>query len=145
MGLSLDLRLARHGAAVVALGLLTGFAIGAFHSRNLGNAAHLTGLIGGYGLITLGLLWPRLNLSEKWSRWGAVVTVAAMYLNWLGLVAQDRFESNSKDIEMSSSFLGHLGGAILGLAAILSLISIAVVLAGLRGHRVNDVRPLGEK
>jgi (hydroxyamino)benzene mutase len=65
---SLDLRLARHGAVVLLLGMLTGFVIGRFHNRNLGNAAHLTGLIGGYGLIALSPLWPKLKLPRNWRR-----------------------------------------------------------------------------
>ncbi len=57
----IDLRLARHGVIVLLLGLLTGFVIGRFHSRPLGDAAHLTGLIGGFGLIALGMLWPKAH------------------------------------------------------------------------------------
>ena len=52
----IDLRLARHGAILLLLGMLTGFVIVNFHNQNLGNAAHLTGLIGGDGLIALALL-----------------------------------------------------------------------------------------
>jgi membrane associated rhomboid family serine protease len=58
MGAPIDLRLARHGAILLFLGMLTGFVITDFHNRSAGNAAHLTGLIGGYGLIAIGLLWP---------------------------------------------------------------------------------------
>lgn len=39
MRLPIDLRLARHGVIVLLLGMLTGFMIGSFHSRNLGNAS----------------------------------------------------------------------------------------------------------
>ena len=100
MHTSIDIRMARHGAILLLLGMLTGFVIGSFHSRSTGNAAHLTGLIGGYGLIALGLLWPKLNLSRAWSLAGARITVASMYLNWLvsfcrvdsaGIVLRDQF------------------------------------------------------
>jgi hydroxylaminobenzene mutase len=84
----IDLRLARHGAILLLLGMLTGFVIVKFHNRGAGNAAHLTGLIGGYGLIALGLLWPKLNLGRFWSGAGAWITAVSLYLNWLGLVVK---------------------------------------------------------
>jgi hydroxylaminobenzene mutase len=135
MGTPIDLRLARHGAILLFLGMLTGFVIVDFHNRNVGNAAHLTGLIGGYGLIALGLLWPRLNLG-RWSGAGAWITAASLYLNWLGLVLQGGFGSDPK--APSSPRLGstvlwdHVGGIILMMAVLLSLLSGLIVLIGLR-------------
>jgi len=61
MQTSIDLRLARHGVIVLLLGLLVGFAIPGFHNPHLGNVAHLIGLIGGFGTISLSLLWPKLS------------------------------------------------------------------------------------
>lgn len=125
MRLPLDLRIARHGAIVLLLGMLTGFFIGRFHSHNLGNAAHLTGLVGGYGLITIGLLWPRLDLGPAWSTAGAWVTIVSMYLNWAGLVLQDAFGG-------ARNPLAHSGPVVLVFAIVLSLMSVAITLVGLR-------------
>ncbi len=136
MRTSIDLRVARHGVIVVLLGMLTGFVIGRFHNRSLGNAAHLTGLIGGYGLIALGLLWPKLKLQPSWSNAGAWITVVSMYLNFIGVAIQGAFGSGPKAID--SPFLGspllwdRAGGIILAIAVILSLLSVIIVLAGLR-------------
>ena len=104
MGSPIDLRLARHGAILLLGGMLTGFVIGDFHNRGVGNAAHLTGLIGGYGLIALGLLWPKLNLGPFWSGAGAWITAASLYLNWLGLVLQGGLGSGRSQ---SSEFTAH--------------------------------------
>jgi (hydroxyamino)benzene mutase len=132
----IDLRFARHGAIVLLLGMLTGFVIGRFHNRSLGNAAHLTGIMGGYGLIALGLLWPKLNLQAAWSKAGAWLTVVSMYLNWLGVAIQGAFGSGAKTV--SSPLLGQpplwdrAGGAVLAVAVSLSVVSVVIVLAGLR-------------
>jgi hydroxylaminobenzene mutase len=135
MGAPIDLRVARHGAILLLLGMLTGFVIVNFHNRNVGNAAHLTGLIGGYGLIALGLLWPKLNLG-RWSGAGAWITAASLYLNWLGLVLQGGFGSGPKapsSPRMGSTVLwDHAGGIILTIAVLLSLLSGLIVLIGLR-------------
>ncbi len=125
MGLSLDLRIARHGVLVLLLGMLTGFFIPRFHSHALANAAHLTGLIGGYGLIAMGLLWPKLSLRGGWSVTGAWLTIVSMYLNWAGLVLQDAFGS-------AANLLKRSGPIVLVVAIVLSLASVAVILTGLR-------------
>jgi len=127
MHLPIDLRIARHGVIVLLLGMLTGFFIGKFHSHNLGNAAHLTGLIGGYGLITFGLLWPRLNLRPAWSTAGVWITIVSIYLNWAGLVLQDAFGKTGSSLTRSGPFL-------LVAAIVLSLGSVAIILAGLRAN-----------
>ncbi len=129
MCLSVDFRIARHGAIVLLLGMLTGFFIGRFHNHSIGNAAHLTGLLGGYGLITLGLLWPRLNLRPEWSTAGAWITIVSMYLNWGGLILQDAFAR-------SGDPLARCGPTALVIAIVLSLLSIAITLAGLTGPAV---------
>ena len=123
--LPLDLRIARHGVIVLLLGMLTGFFIGRFHSHTLGNAAHLTGLLGGYGLIAIGLLWPRLNLGRSWSAAGAWITIVSMYLNWAGLVLQDAFGK-------AAGPLAHSGPLVLAIAVALSLASAGFLLAGFR-------------
>jgi hypothetical protein len=136
MRTAIDLRLARHGAILLLLGMLTGFVIFKFHNRNLGNAAHLTALIGGYGLIALGLLWPKLDLGRFWSGAGAWITAASLYLNWLGLVFLGGFGNDPK--APNSPLLGstrmwdHAGGVVLQIAVLLSLVSVLIVLFGLR-------------
>jgi len=132
----IDLRLARHGVIVLLLGLCTGFFIGIFHNRQVGNAAHLVGLIGGFGTIALGVLWPKLTLSRFWSLTGAWMTAASMYLNWLGVALKGAFGSGPK--APNPAVLGsplvwdRLGGALLTVGALLSLVAVVIVLFGLR-------------
>jgi (hydroxyamino)benzene mutase len=135
MGTLIDLRLARHGAILLLLAMLTGFVIGNLHNRDVGNAAHLTGLIGGYGLIVLGLLWPRLSLGRVGSAAGAWITAASLYLNWLGLIFKGLGAGPKAP---SSPLLGptlmwdRAGAVALTLAVLLSLSSVVIVLIGLR-------------
>lgn len=136
MQTSIDLRLARHGVIVLLLGLLTGFVIGDFHNRSLGDAAHLTGLIGGFGTIALGLLWPRLNLGRTLSNAGAWMTAASMYLNWLGLALRGGFGSGpnvtNQPLLGSPQVWDRVSGLVLTAAVVLSLLSTLLVLYGLR-------------
>ena len=132
----IDLHLARHGAILLLLGMLTGFVIVGSHNRSLGNAAHLTGLIGGYGLIALGLLWPKLDLGRFWSGAGAWITAVSLYLNWLGLFFLAEFGSGPNATNAphlgSTALWDRIGGTTLSAAVWLSLASVLVVLFGLR-------------
>ncbi len=137
----IDLRLARHGAILLFVGMLNGFVIVNSHNPNAGNAAHLTGLIGGYGLIALGLLWPRLKLGRMWSVAGAWVTAGSLYLNWFGLFVLAEFGSGPN--AQKAPHLGPValwdraGGIALTIAVALSLVSGVVILAGLRSLKVS--------
>lgn len=131
-----DLRLARHGVIVLLLGLLTGFVIGNFHNPRLGDAAHLTGLIGGLGTIALGLLWPKLSLGRFWSSAGMWMTAVSMYLNWLGLACRGAFGSGpnapNSPILGSPLLWDRAGQVALTIGAFLSLFATLVALVGLR-------------
>ncbi len=135
MQTSIDLRLARHGAIVLLLGLLIGFVITKFHNRGAGDAAHLVGLIGGFGMIALSTLWPKLSLGRSLSTVGAWVTVACMYFNWLGVVLLGGFPG-------APQFWDRAAHVLLQAAVWLSLISTGVVLFGLRRstefHHIAD-------
>jgi len=132
----IDLRLARHGVIVLLLGLLTGFVIVRFHNPHIGDAAHLVGLIGGFGMIALGLLWPKLSLGRAWSTAGAWATALSLYLNWLGATVLAAFGSgpNTPHAPLLGSPLlwDSVGQAALAVGAFLSLFSTLVVLIGLR-------------
>ncbi len=145
MPMPLDLRLARHGIIVLLLGLLIGFVIPLFHNSHLGNAAHLVGLIGGFGMISLGTLWPGLRLGRSWSSAGVWTMVTSMYLNWVGLVLLGGFGSgpNAPSSTIQGSFLlwSRAGQVALTLGAFLTLFATLVALVGLRKLRVFSETP----
>jgi hypothetical protein len=135
MRTQIDLRLARHGAVLLLLGMLTGFVIRDFRNRGAGDTAHLVGLMGGYGLIAIGLLWPRLDLGRFWSGAGAWITAISLYLNWLGVIflaLGGAPNSGASAIPGSQMFWNTAGGIVLKIAVLTSLISVLTVLIGLR-------------
>src|SRR5690242_5175528 len=132
----LDLRIARHGVIVLLLGLLTGFVIRRFHNHGAGDAAHLVGLIGGFGLIVLGFLWPHLRLGLFWSRVGSWLMVGTMYLNWLGVALLGGLGSGpqapSSPMFGSPALWDRVAGILLFAAVWSSLAATLIVLFGLR-------------
>lgn len=140
MQTKIDIRLARHGAILLLLGMLTGFLIRSFHNRGAGNAAHLVGLIGGYGLFGVAVLWPRLSLG-RWSAAGASVTAASLYANWVGvmcLVFGSGFISAGASSPSGSAFWNLAAFWILKVAIVLSVLSALIILFGLRGLAVSE-------
>ena len=74
------------GLALFMLGLLNGLAIPRMRSPRLGLSAHLTGVQAGTFLIAVGLMWPRLSLSQAWSEMLANGLWVSMLLIWVSLV-----------------------------------------------------------
>lgn len=146
MQTSIDLRLARHGAIVLLLGLLIGFVITRFHNRGAGDAAHLVGLIGGFGVMGLSAVWPKLNLSRVWSAAGVWSTVVCMYANWLGCVflALASGPAVPGSAATASALPWDRGARVLLFSAVwLSLLSALILLFGLfrRAAPATAIRP----
>ncbi len=74
------------GMLLFAFGLLNGMAIPSFINPRLGLSAHLSALQHGLVLIVFGLIWNRLQLSDKGLRWCYWLSVYSMYGIWIGLV-----------------------------------------------------------
>ncbi len=74
------------GLALFMLGLLNGLAIPRMRSPRIGLSAHLTGVQAGTFLIAVGLMWPRLSLSQAWSDVLANGLWVSMVLIWVSLV-----------------------------------------------------------
>lgn len=74
------------GMLLFFFGLLNGMAIPSFVNPRLGLSAHLSALQHGLVLIIFGLIWNRLQLSDKGLTWCYRLSVYSMYGIWIGLV-----------------------------------------------------------
>jgi len=130
---------ARHGTLLLLAGLLTGFGMDKFHSHHLGNVAHVTGLIGGFGLVAVGWLWPRLRLGSLWSQIGAWSFILSMHLSWLGLALKGALGSASdaplSAVGQNAVLWNTIAIPILEIAAPLSVAATLIMLVGLRPIR----------
>lgn len=79
-----DLKLARHGAILVLLGLLSGFATVFVAAPNMALAAHTIGIIQGTLAIALAFLWPVLTANGYGLALTRLALLAGFYCNWLG-------------------------------------------------------------
>ena len=78
-------RLMWNGVLVFLLGLTTGLVLdlGLFTNARMGLAAHLEGVLNGMFLAVLGLLWPSVDLEDRFKTLARRLAVGGAYLNWV--------------------------------------------------------------
>lgn len=75
-------RLLQAGILLILIGLISGFLIDSESIKILGIAAHLAALICGILLISLGSVWPNINLSKRMSISCIILVIYATYGTW---------------------------------------------------------------
>lgn len=130
------------GILLFAVSLINGFLIHGMAIPRLALSAHLVGLIGSSFLLGLGALWPRLNLTGRWSRVGTTLALGGFIGGWLvylsaaGLGAGEMFPILSGGAA-GPPLIEHVLGLSLLVVFLAFLGLVVIVRAGLRG--ANDV------
>jgi (hydroxyamino)benzene mutase len=75
-------RLLQVGGLLFLLGLLVGFAVPRMTVPRLGLSTHLLGITQGTLLLVVGLVWPRLSLSQSASRVGHGLAIYGCLAPW---------------------------------------------------------------
>lgn len=79
-----DISFAIHGASLIILGLLAGFATAVVPAPNMALAAHTIGILQGTLCIALAFLWPVLLSSGYCMALTRIALLIGFYSNWLG-------------------------------------------------------------
>jgi hydroxylaminobenzene mutase len=77
-------RMMFHGIVVFMFGLLTGFFLysGAMVNPQIGVITHLEGVLNGLFLVTLGVIWQRMSLTDRQQWRLMVLALACVYINY---------------------------------------------------------------
>ena len=78
----LSRKLLRSGILLFLLGLLTGFIIPLMKNPRMGVSSHLEGVQNGMFLVLLGLLWSKLQLSDRSQKWSYSLALFGTFINW---------------------------------------------------------------
>ncbi len=119
------------GMLLFLFGLLNGMAIPSFTNPKLGLSAHLSALQHGLVLIVFGLIWNRLQLSEKGLTWCFRFSVFSMYIIWIALVLGAAWGTIS-GTPMAGAGFGTTQGKETTVFVLLNAGSIAIVIATLQ-------------
>ena len=79
-------RLVFLGVLLFFLGLIVGLLAPLFANPRMGVSSHLEGVLNGIFLIVLGLIWHKINLSDRWLKITFGMAVYGTFANWFGIL-----------------------------------------------------------
>ncbi len=127
------------GVLLFFLGLMVGLIIPLLANPRMGLSSHLEGIMNGIFLIVLGLIWNKIQLSERWLRITFWLAIYGTFANWFGILIAAIFNAG-KMLNVAAE--GQEGPAIAEGVVAFSLISLTLamlavcinVLIGLGNH-----------
>jgi hydroxylaminobenzene mutase len=128
------------GVLLLLLGLLTGFAIPVMTNPRMGLSSHLEGTLNGMLLILFGLIWTKLNASDKLLKFTFALALFGTFTNWVTTLFAAVVGAGSEMMPLAGE---NLQGSLLeeviikfGLISLsLAIVTVCVVL--LLGLRKN--------
>ncbi len=75
-----------YGILLFLLGLIVGLFIPLMANPRMGLSSHIEGVLNGMFLVTLGLIWHKIALSNKWLKITFWLAVYGTFANWLGML-----------------------------------------------------------
>ncbi|MBK7630254.1 MAG: hydrogenase [Ignavibacteriales bacterium] len=131
-------KLIRYGIILFFLGLITGFIIPILENPRMALSSHLEATMNGMLLIIFGLIWPKLNLTNKLSKICFSLAIFGTFTNWITTLLASIWGAGSEMMPIAG---GNLQGTTLqeiiiktGLVSLsFSMVSVCLVLLwGLR-------------
>lgn len=74
------------GVLLFLLGLIVGLIVPLLANPRMGVSSHMEGVLNGMFLIILGLIWNRIDLSQKWLRITFWLAIYGTFMNWLAIL-----------------------------------------------------------
>ena len=75
-----------YGILLFFLGLIVGLLVPIMANPRMGVSSHLEGIMNGMFLVLLGLIWHKLDLSEKWLKITFWLAIYGTFANWFGIL-----------------------------------------------------------
>ena len=75
-----------YGVLLFFLGLIVGLFIPLMANPRMGLSSHLEGVMNGMFLVILGLIWSKVDLSEKWLKITFWLAIYGTFANWFGIL-----------------------------------------------------------
>ena len=134
-------RLLQAGIALFLIGLLTGIAVPSLGNPRMGLASHVEALMNGTFLVVLGLVWPRLVLTNTQLTVALWLAVFGTFANWLSTFLAAMWAAGSGMMPLAGG--GRSGSALqegiitvllIGLSLAM-IVSCGLVLFGLRSAK----------
>lgn len=130
-------RLIYWGIFLFLLGLVVGLIAPIFANPRMGVSSHIEGILNGMFLIILGLIWDKIQVSEKWLKITFWLAIYGTFMNWFGILLAAIFNGGKMlgimaPTEESSPIVeGMIGFSLISLS-IAMIATCVILLIGLR-------------
>ena len=112
--------------------MITGFAIPAMQNPRMGLSSHLEAVMNGMFLVILGLIWPKLHLSNRALNWGYGLSLFGTYTNWITTFLAGIWGAGAEMMPIAAGgFLGTAWQEIFIKIGLISLSFAMVIVCGL--------------
>lgn len=115
------------GVFLFFLGLIVGLIVPALSNPRMGVSSHIEGVLNGIFLVILGLIWHKLDLTDRWLRITFWLAIYGTYANWLGILIAAIFNAG----KMLGIVANGKGGPIIAegiVTFLLITLSVAMVI-----------------
>lgn len=125
------------GALLFLLALLIGLLVPIFENPRMGVSSHIEGVINGILLIVLGLIWFKINLSNRWLKITFWLAIYGAYVNFIGILIAAIFNGGkmlgimANGQEGTPIVEGIVGFSLISLSIAMIIVSVATLI-GLR-------------
>ena len=113
------------GVLLFLFGLIVGLVVPLLANPRMGVSSHLEGVMNGILLIMLGLIWGRLQLSEKVLSTTFWLALYGTFVNWFGVLLAAIFDSGAM---MSIAANGKQGPPLIEGLVTFSLLSLSLAM-----------------
>ncbi len=125
------------GALLFLLALLIGLLVPILENPRMGVSSHIEGVINGILLIVLGLIWFKINLSNRWLKIIFWLAIYGTYANFIGILIAAIFNGGkmlgimANGQEGTPIVEGIVGFSLISLSIAMIIVSVATLI-GLR-------------
>jgi hydroxylaminobenzene mutase len=74
------------GVFLFFLGLIVGLIVPVLSNPRMGVSSHIEGVLNGFFLVILGLIWHKIDLTDRWLRITFWLAIYGTYANWFGIL-----------------------------------------------------------
>ena len=125
------------GVLLFLFGLIIGLLVPIFENPRMGVSSHIEGVLNGMLLVILGLIWYKINLSNRWLKITFWLAVYGTFANFIGILIAAIFNGGkmlgimANGQEGSPFVEGIVGFSLISLSIAMIIVSVAT-LVGLR-------------
>ncbi|GIV46272.1 MAG: hydrogenase [Ignavibacterium sp.] len=113
------------GVTLFLLGLIVGLFVPIFANPRMGLSSHIEGVLNGIFLIVLGLIWSRIDLSDRWLKINFWLAIYGTFANWFGILVAAIFNAGKM---LNIAAQGKEGPVIAEAVVTFSLFSLSIAM-----------------